>query len=346
MSTLLLTGGGSAGHVTPNIAIAEAMQARGWNVVYVGSKAGIERDLMQARGIPYTGIRTGKLRRYWSWQNFIDPFKIALGFFQALWAMFRLKPDVVFSKGGFVAVPVVLAAACFRKPILCHESDLTPGLATRISAPFAKTILTGFDKTAETMKKARWVGTPIRKDLLAGDPNAVLKHANKPVLLIMGGGLGSQLINNIIRAALPALTARYTVIHSCGKGKTDPTFDAVAGYQQFEYIDKGLSDILAASHIVISRAGANAITELWALKKPHILVPLSTKASRGDQVLNAAYMRAKGLSTVITEEDFDLTHLQAGLHDIESQYEKQQQRFSEYPLPDSVALICDEIASG
>ena len=344
MPILCLTGGGTAGHVTPNIAIAEAMQSAGWTVHYIGSQRGIERRLITALAIPYRSVRTGKLRRYFSWRNFIDPFNVLIGFFQALWHLHRIKPNVVFSKGGFVAVPVVFAAWILRIPVICHESDMTPGLATRLTAPFSQCVCTGFEKTAKQWRykaPVQFTGTPVRQALLSAIPEPI---KSLPILFVFGGSLGAARINQVVREALPALTQHYQVIHSCGKGKLDSACVDVKNYQQHEYIDEALPQILANSHIVISRAGANSIAELLALKKPHILIPLPAKASRGDQLLNAAEMQEKGLSEVLDEDCFSVEILLEKLSLLEADYQTRCDRLQAERAVDATSIVCALLA--
>lgn len=306
---IVLTGGGTSGHVTPNLALIPSLQQAGWTIDYIGSYAGVEKSLVEKANIPYYAIRSGKLRRYFSWQNFIDPLNILIGIFQSFFYLRRLKADVVFSKGGFVALPVVIGAYLNRIPVMIHESDMTPGLANRLSFPFANIICLNFDYTKKffgSSAKIHVTGTPIRASLFEGNRTKGLKICQfsdeKSTLLVMGGGQGSSVMNECIRQSLFDLTKEYQVIHLCGPGKVDPSFAHVDGYYQLEYAHDDLPDLLAASDVVLSRAGANSLCELLALKKPHILVPLSFKASRGDQVHNAAYFEKKGISLVIPEE--------------------------------------------
>lgn len=309
MKRIVLTGGGTAGHVTPNIALLPELKKEGYEIHYIGSYDGIEQKLIEEFDIPYYGISSGKLRRYFDPKNFSDPFKVLKGYKEASSLIKKLKPDVVFSKGGFVTVPVVLAAKRHKIPAIIHESDITPGLANKICIPFATKICANFPETLKALPdgKAVITGTPIRKELFSGNKLAGLDFCNftvnKPVLLIIGGSLGSVVVNNAVRHILPTLLEKFQIIHLCGKDKLDPTLNNTPGYVQFEYIKKELSDLLSAADIVISRAGANAICELLALRKPNILIPLSAAASRGDQILNAGSFERQGFSFVIKEEE-------------------------------------------
>ncbi len=315
MKRIVLTGGGTAGHVTPNIALLPRLKEMGYDIQYIGSYDGIEKKLIEDFQVPYHGIASGKLRRYFDIKNFTDPFRVIKGYSQAVKLMKELKPDVVFSKGGFVTVPVVLAAKKCKIPAVIHESDMTPGLANKICLSSASKICCNFPETLNHLPEGKAVltGSPIRKELLSGNALAALDFcgftANKPVILIIGGSTGSLIVNNAVRMALPELTKKFQIIHLCGKDKVDPEYNNMDGYVQFEYIKKELADLFALADVVISRAGANAICELLALKKPNILIPLSAKASRGDQILNAASFEKQGFSTVIQEEDISIEEL-------------------------------------
>lgn len=308
MKKIVMTGGGTAGHVTPNIALLPGLKDMGYEISYIGSYNGIEKGLIEDQGITYYGISSGKLRRYLDIKNFSDPFKVIKGFFQARKLLRKIKPDIVFSKGGFVSVPVILAAKTRHIPAIIHESDLTPGLANKLAIPGASKVCCNFPETLKYLpqEKAVLTGSPIRKELLNG--NAITGRdfchftADKPVLLIIGGSIGSVFINNAVRGSLDRLLDTFQVIHLCGKGNLDESLSNKKGYAQFEYISDQLPDLFAAADLVISRAGANSICELLALHKPNILIPLSANASRGDQILNAKSFEKQGFSMVIEEE--------------------------------------------
>ena len=311
MKRIILTGGGTAGHVTPNIALLPGLKELGYDVHYIGSYNGIEKKLIEQFGIPYHGISSGKLRRYFSMQNFTDPFRVLKGFGEAKKLIKSLKPDVIFSKGGFVSVPVVIAGKQCHVPTIIHESDMTPGLANKLSIPSASKVCCNFPETLNHLPKEKAVltGSPIRQELLTGDRGAALKFcglsADKPVILIIGGSLGSVVVNNAVRKILPELLKNFQVIHLCGKDKVDASLKDLKGYVQFEYIQDELKDLFALADIVISRAGANAICELLALHKPNLLIPLSANASRGDQILNARSFERQGYSVVLEEEELN-----------------------------------------
>lgn len=320
MKRIILTGGGTAGHVTPNIALIPRLRDLGYDIQYIGSYTGIEKELIEPFGIPYHGISSGKLRRYFSMQNFTDPFRVLKGFREARKLIKDLKPDVIFSKGGFVSVPVVLAGKKCKVPVIIHESDMTPGLANKIAIPSAEKVCCNFPETMDSLPKGKAVltGSPIRQELLSGNKIAAMDMcgftADKPVILVIGGSLGSVVVNNAVRDALPELLKDFQIIHLCGKGKTDESLADTRGYCQFEYIKNELRDIFALADIVISRAGANAICELLALRKPNLLIPLSAKASRGDQILNARSFERQGFSMVLEEEELNKDSLLASVH--------------------------------
>ncbi len=309
MKRIILTGGGTAGHVTPNIALVPRLRELGYDIQYIGSYNGIEKKLIEECGIPYHGIASGKLRRYFDLKNFSDPFRVMKGYFQAKKLLKQLKPDIIFSKGGFVTVPVVQAAKSAHIPVIIHESDMTPGLANKLAIPAATKVCCNFPETVPLLPagKAFYTGSPIREELRHGNHLQALKFcgfsSEKPTLLIIGGSLGSVAVNRAIRDILPDLLANFQIIHLCGKGNLDETLVNTPGYIQFEYIQKELPDLFALADIVVSRAGANAICELLDLRKPALLIPLSAAASRGDQILNAKSFQKQGFSEVLQEEE-------------------------------------------
>lgn len=305
---IVLTGGGTAGHVTPNIALLPYLKKAGYEVTYIGSENGIERKLIADYKIPYIGIATGKFRRYFDVKNFTDPFRVIKGFNQARTWLKKNRPDIVFSKGGYVSVPVVRAAGSLKIPCIIHESDMTPGLANKLCFGSATKICCNFPETVKMLPadKAVLTGTPIRDELFTGDKAKGLAFCGftdeKPVLMVMGGSLGAVNVNNAVRSHLDELLKDFQIVHLCGKGKTDKSKKDVKGYVQFEYVKEQLKDLFAASDVLISRSGANAICEILALKKPNILVPLSA-GSRGDQILNANSFAAQGYSIVVKDDE-------------------------------------------
>lgn len=308
MKKIVMTGGGTAGHVTPNIALLPNLKNSGFEIFYIGSYQGMEKNLIEEQGITYYGISSGKLRRYFNLKNITDPARVIKGFFQAKKLLKKLRPDVVFSKGGFVSVPVVLAAKTLHIPAIIHESDITPGLANKLAIPAAYKVCCNFPETLKYLpkEKAVFTGTPIRTELLSGSKNTALSlckfSSEKPIILVVGGSSGSKFLNDTIRGLLDSFLKDYQIIHLCGKGNLDKSLNQKAGYIQFEYANQELRDMFAAADLVISRAGANSICELLALHKPNILIPLSAAASRGDQILNAKSFQKQGFSYVIEEE--------------------------------------------
>lgn len=322
MKKIVLTGGGTAGHVTPNLALLPALKKNGYDITYIGSYDGIEKRLISDFEIPYVGISTGKFRRYLDVKNLTDPFRVIKGFSEARRFLKEYKPDVVFSKGGFVSVPVVRAASSLGIPCVIHESDMTPGLANKLCIPVAKKICCNFPETLKLLPadKAVLTGSPIREELSQGNKLAGLDmcgfSANKPVIMVIGGSLGAANVNKAVREALPQLLEDFQIVHLCGKDKIDNLLLNTSGYKQFEYIKAELKDLFAMADIVISRAGANAICELLALKKPNILIPLPASSSRGDQLLNAASFEAQGFSIVINEDDLSTDLLVARVQEL------------------------------
>ncbi|WP_300569374.1 undecaprenyldiphospho-muramoylpentapeptide beta-N-acetylglucosaminyltransferase [uncultured Acetatifactor sp.] len=322
MKKIVLTGGGSAGHVTPNIALLPSLREAGYEITYMGSYDGIEKRLVEDFGLPYVGIATGKFRRYLDLQNLTDPFRVIKGFGEARRFLKKYHPDVVFSKGGFVAVPVVRAAASLGIPCIIHESDMTPGLANKICIPVARKVCCNFPETLKLLPgdKAVLTGSPIRAELAQGNKLAGLDmcgfNANTPVVMVIGGSLGAANVNKAVRAALPSLLGDFQVVHLCGKDKVDNLLLNTPGYRQFEYVKAELKDLFAMADVVISRAGANAICELLALKKPNILIPLPASSSRGDQLLNARSFEAQGFSIVIGEDDLTTELLVDKVHEL------------------------------
>ena len=351
MKHIVLTGGGTAGHVTPNIALIPRLKELGYEISYIGSLDGIEKKLIEELNIPYYGIASGKLRRYFDLKNFSDPFKVLKGYAQSRKLLKKLKPDVIFSKGGFVTVPVVVAAKSCKIPAIIHESDMTPGLANKLAIPSATKVCCNFPETLKHLpeEKAVLTGTPIRQELLSGDKLEALKFcgftANKPVIMIIGGSLGAAAVNDSMRKILPELLKDFQVVHLCGKGKLDESLQNTEGYIQFEYIKKELADLFALADIVVSRAGANAICELLALQKPNLLIPLSAKASRGDQILNARSFEKQGFSMVLEEEAITDNVLLNAVHDLYANRETYRQAMENAPGQDSITVICDLIAA-
>ena len=309
MKKIALTGGGTAGHITPNLALIPELKKRQFDIIYIGSKNGMEKEIIESKNIPFFGITADKLRRYIDVKNLMMPVNVLKGISEAIKILKENKVDIIFSKGGYVSVPVVIAASRIRIPVISHEADFTPGLANKIATPLSKKVCCNFEETAKMLgKKGIFTGCPIRNEILNGDRKKGLEFLNfnndKPILFVSGGSLGSAYINNLIRKNLPAMLKVINVVHSCGKNKLDNSIH-LDGYRQFEMIRSELPDVFAASDYIVGRAGANFIFELLALKKPSLLIPLSTKASRGDQILNANSFMKKNYALVLLEEDQD-----------------------------------------
>ena len=349
MKKIVLTGGGTLGHVTPHLALIPHLLEAGYEIHYIGTENGMEAPKMRSvPGVVYHAVKGGKLRRYHSWQNFIDPFRVAAGAVQSARLMGKIRPDVVFSKGGFVAVPVVFGAWLHRIPVLCHESDLTPGLANRLCRPFAKRFATTFPECAEALgSKAECTGTPLRPELFRGSREKGLKlfgfDGRKPVLLMMGGSSGAQSVNGALRAALPGLADTFDTAHLCGKGNLDPTLEGRAGYFQTEFLDADLPDAFAAADMVLSRAGANALCAFQQLGKPMLLVPYPLGASRGDQILNAESLRKRGLCRVLLQEDMTPETLKKAVLETWADREALEKALREAPPADGTKRVLEMI---
>ncbi|MDD2968565.1 MAG: undecaprenyldiphospho-muramoylpentapeptide beta-N-acetylglucosaminyltransferase [Lachnospiraceae bacterium] len=345
MKKIVLTGGGTAGHVTPNIALFPLLKDLDYDVSYIGSYDGMERKLLQDFSIPYYGISTGKFRRYFDLKNFTDPFRVIKGYFEAKEILKKIKPDVLFSKGGFVTVPVVRAAASLHIPCIIHESDMTPGLANRMCIPVAEKVCCNFPETLQFIpgNKAILTGTPIRRELFLGDKEEGFRFCglknDKPVIVVIGGSLGSAAVNQMIRTALPTLLQDFSVVHLCGKGKLDTSLQNTEGYLQYEYITNELKDLFAIADLVISRAGANAICELLALQKPNLLIPLPSKSSRGDQLLNARSFESQGYSVVLEEEALTKEFMISEIHKLYSNRNQFIDQMKHSTQTDSAAII-------
>ncbi len=350
MPTIVFTGGGTAGHVNPAIALFNGLQDHGWDIRYIGSYQGIERKLIAELDIPYYPVSTGKLRRYFDGKNLTDPFRVIRGVWQSRKILRRIRPKLVFSKGGFVPVPVVIAASQLHIPIILHESDLSPGLANRIALRYADKVFTTFPETVKKLRSnAIYTGTPIRRQLLNGDAARGREmcgfNADKPVLMVMGGSSGSQTINEAVREVLPELLPRFQVIHLCGRGNVAGDLPDMAGYAQFEYINEELPHIFAMTDLIVSRAGANTLFEVLQLNLPNLLIPLSKKASRGDQIENAASFAAQGFSMVLPEENLNANTLLMSIFDLHENREKYIDKMQQAPVSNSNENIIEIINS-
>ncbi len=328
MKRILLTGGGTAGHVTPNIAMLSKLKKMGYEVHYVGTRDGIEKGLIEGVGIPYHTVSAGKLRRYLDLKNLTDIFKVMKGFTDSISLIRRVKPDLVFSKGGFVSCPVVWAAWMNRIPAVVHESDYTPGLANKLSIPFARAICYTFPETEKYLPKGKGIltGIPVRERLFTGNPAEGRRlcgfNDKKPVIMVTGGSQGSGALNSIIRSSLKELLGKYQVCHICGKGNIDKALINIQGYRQFEYVNEELHHFFSMADVILSRAGATTIFEILALKKPNLLIPLSRQASRGDQILNANSFKKQGFSEVLEEENLNTKSLLDNINNVYANREK------------------------
>jgi UDP-N-acetylglucosamine--N-acetylmuramyl-(pentapeptide) pyrophosphoryl-undecaprenol N-acetylglucosamine transferase len=353
LQRVIFTGGGSAGHVVPCMPVIERLRARGSDITFVGSRSGLEERLIAPLGIRYRAIATGKLRRYWSLENVRDVGRIVGGVAGAWRMLGELKPNLVFSKGGFVSFPVVFAAWLRRVPVVAHESDLTPGLANRLALPFVDVVCTTFAETRFGRSRVPRVhtGTPLRPTLLTASAErgrrAVDVPLGMPVLLVVGGSLGAETLNRVVHAALSRLTSNYFVVHVCGPGRTNATLEGTPNYRQFEYVSDGWGDLLAAADVVVSRAGANSLYELVVLKKANVLVPLTRQASRGDQLENARYAEAQGWSKVIEEESLSPERLRGALEEVRVNVSAQRNALARAGLgdgTDAVVQVIDQLA--
>ena len=349
MKHIVLTGGGTAGHVTPNIALLPGLRERGYQISYIGSYNGIEKELIEKTGVPYYGISSDKLRRYVDLKNLSDPFRVLKGIREARALMNRLNPDVVFSKGGFVAVPVIMAAGRKHIPIIAHESDMTPGLANKLCIPYADKICCNFPETVRNLPEGKAVvtGSPLREELMKGSRERGLAFCgfddSRPVLMITGGSLGSVNVNTHMRAILPKLLPVFQIVHLCGRGNLDPALDHTDGYRQFEYVSEEMPDLFAAADLIVSRAGANSICEISALAKPNLLIPLSANASRGDQILNARSYERQGFSKVLEEESLTDEVLLQTILDLYKEKDSYTSAMKAAGQTDAVARILDLI---
>ena len=347
MKRIVLTGGGTAGHVSPNQALIPLLLAEGWEIHYIGTKNGIERTLIEpTEGVTYHAVSSGKLRRYFDLKNFTDPFRVIAGAFQSFSIIRKLKPAVVFSKGGFVSVPVVVGAALCGVPVVMHESDITPGLANKLCKPFAKAVCTTFPECAKLLgDKGIQTGTPLRAQIFSGTRERGLAltgfTGERPVLMMIGGSLGSQTVNAVLREALPELTKRFDVLHVCGKGNIAPELEGMPGYRQFEYLTDELPDAFACADILLSRAGSNSLSEILALHKPALLIPYHS--GRGDQVLNANSLKARGLAHVMLQSELTAQSLPPAIDALWEDRELLVQRMSALPDADGTQAVLAQI---
>lgn len=337
MATIILTGGGTAGHVTPHLAILPYLKNNFDKIYYIGSESGIEKDIIKNANIPYYSVPCTKFNRSFNLNNLKIPFKLMSGVIKAGKILDKLKPDVIFSKGGYVAIPTVLAAKKRNIPIISHESDYTLGLANKITAKYCRKVLTSFKDTALTLKNGEYVGPPIRNELFATKKeNAMQKFGfsnNKPIILITGGSQGAVAINKVVRDALPDLLPKYNVIHICGKNNLNEDMRQ-KGYFQTEYMND-IENAFTVASVCISRAGSNSVFEVLALKKPCILIPLPKGTSRGDQILNAEYFQKLGLVNVLPQQVLTPESLTLAINSAYANRFNIARNFSNNPIKDA-----------
>ena len=348
MKKIVLTGGGTAGHIMPNIALLEYLGD--FEVHYIGAINGVEQELMSAfPNVTYHAIHTGKLRRYLSLENVKDFFRFQRGIFDARKVLKQIKPDIIFSKGGYVAVPVAAAARKYKIPLITHESDLTPGLANKLISNVAFKVLTTFPETASMIKdgKGMYSGAPVRSVLFNGDKEKGLSFlgldGNKPVLLVMGGSKGSRRINDALYGVLNELCEKFDVVHICGPRNVFENSDFPANYRQFAFINEELPDVLAATDYVITRGGSNSIHEFGALKKPMLIIPLSKAASRGDQILNANSFVERGIALKLEEEDLTPEALYTKVRELVNKKASIIEKLNEVNFKNGTKVVYNEI---
>ncbi len=345
MATIVLTGGGSAGHCTPHLAILPYLKNDFDKIYYIGSENGIEKKIIEKTKIPYYSVPCAKLNRSFTVKNFLIPFSVMSGIKKAGQILDELKPDVIFSKGGYVSVPTVIAAKKRKIPIIAHESDYTVGLANKITARYCKRVLTSFPNTAKELKNGEYVGSPIRSSY-STSKNKALKFfdfsGRRPIVLVMGGSLGATAINTAIRQALKDLTIKYDIIHICGKGNLDKNIKN-EHYYQAEFLDN-ISDAFLITSVCVSRAGSNSIFELLNKKIPCVFIPLPKGASRGDQILNANYFQKQGLAYVLPQEALSKDSLIFAINATYSNRINLEENFLDKPINDASREISRIIA--
>ena len=324
MSCVVFTGGGTGGHIFPGIAVAEVFKKEtGIPIIWIGSNNGTDRSYVCGADIPFYGIPAGKLRRYFSFENLIDVFKIIGGFFASLIILLRLKPSFVFSKGGFVSVPPCAAARCLKIPVVTHECDFSPGLATKINTRFAAHIFVSYTKTTSffpnaVQRKITVTGNPVRMRFYEANADAgkafIQYTGDKPILFIQGGSLGALQINVLVEQTILFLAESFFVVHQTGaqhraqgerikKRLQEERPDLSSQYKPFPFIVEQMPDVLAAADLVMSRAGANTIWEAAAAGKPMLLLPLEKGSSRGDQIENANFFTEQGAAITLSGKD-------------------------------------------
>ena len=349
MKKIILTGGGTAGHVTPNLALIPRLKDDGWEIHYIGAAGSVEETLItQVEGVAFHTVSVGKLRRYFDIKNFSDPFRVVNGVRQAAGLIRRLNPNVVFSKGGFVSVPVVYGAKMNGVPVVSHESDMTPGLANKLCLPFTMAQCCTFPEAVKYARgKGVHTGSPIRPEILRGNKEEGLRrfglNHSRPVLMVMGGSSGAQAINQVVWQCLPKLTENFQVLHLCGKGNSNADYNGDSNYVQYEYMNEEMADAYAAADIIVSRAGSNALCEILAARKPALLIPYPKSASRGDQILNAESFRARGLAHVLMQEDMTPETLTKAIEKLYYDRGALYQAMDAEPIGDGIEAVLTQI---
>ena len=346
MAKIILTGGGTAGHCTPNIALIPYLLKRFDEIYYVGSFSGIERKMVEKENITYFPITTVKLERKITPSNLTIPFKLLKGINDAEKIIKQIKPDLVFSKGGFVSVPLVIAAHKNKIPVICHESDYSFGLANKISLKYCDKMITSFPETAEGVKKATYIGSPIRNNLIniKKDYSKFYFDGSKPVLLVFGGSLGSVAINKGIREGLDELLETFDIIHICGKKGLDKKLKNKKGYFQTEFLFN-ISDALSITSVCVARAGANSLFELLSLKIPCVVIPIPKGISRGDQEQNALYFQKLGLITVLPQSALTGVSINTAVNSVYENRLQIKENFKNSPINDKSSIIASLLFS-
>jgi UDP-N-acetylglucosamine--N-acetylmuramyl-(pentapeptide) pyrophosphoryl-undecaprenol N-acetylglucosamine transferase len=318
---LALAGGGTGGHIMPNIAIINDLRMKlsadaedSPEILYFGTKKGMEEKLVAPLGVKFRAISCGKLRRYFSLQNFADFFKIPVGIFQAYFTLLFFKPQVIFCKGGYVSFPVAVAGWLNRIPVVLHESDVVPGLANKLSARFSRVICVSWEETKKyfPLKKVVFTGNPVRPEITEGNPEDAREFTGLkeklPTVLIMGGSQGAESVNEAVFSILKELVRSYQIIHICGEKQVNEGQILLRGnphserYKSFAFIGDNLKHVYSLSDLIVSRAGANSLFEIELLNKPSVIIPLGTKSSRGDQIVNAETY-AKNHDAIVIDDD-------------------------------------------
>lgn len=311
MKTILFCGGGSAGHVIPNVAIIDELKDN-FKCVYMGTE-GIEKDICKQNNIEFYECNTPKLVRGKIFVNLTLPFKLFKSVGHATEILNEIKPDLIFSKGGYASVPVVMAAKKRNIPVITHESDIKPGLATKFISKRCKKVLTSFPQTAKMFKNGIYTGSPMRMKIFGADRLKAMEKFKldfRPTVIVLGGGSGSKVINENIRAIANKICRDYNLIHICGKNNI--VSSNIYGYRQIEFTDD-MGEVYSCADAAVSRCGSNAAFELIALKIPTLFIPLENSASRGDQVENAEYFKNSGLCEILREKDLSPETLYSGI---------------------------------